>query len=82
MPNKRVKQIPAERVELGKDKFEIRRPTSSGKTRHGPVDGTQSAGVACWRTVEEFHRKPPASHTLADLIHVWNNNSSNAFRQS
>jgi hypothetical protein len=40
MPNERVTQIPAERAQLGKYKFEIRRFTPSGKTRHAPVDGT------------------------------------------
>jgi hypothetical protein len=45
MPNERVKQIPAGRAQLGKYSFEIRRFTPSGKKRHAPADGTQSAGV-------------------------------------
>ena len=108
MPNARVKQIPADRAQRGKYKFEIRRLSPT----HPQVDGmivnaenaasaenaekewtangshrsrafsVQAASVARRRTVEEFHRGPPASSTLADLIYVWNNNPSDPLRQS
>ena len=82
MPNRRIKQIPAERTHLGQYAFETRCFTPSGKRRQVPAGAAQSARAACWRTVEEFHRKAPALCTLADLIHVWNNKSSNALRLS
>ena len=55
--------------------------TANGSHR-SPAFSVQAASVARRRTVEEFHRGPPASSTLADLIHVWNNNPSDPLRQS
>jgi hypothetical protein len=81
MPNARAKQIPAERAQRGKYKLEVGRLSPT----HAQVDGlieNAAAGVARRRTVEEFHRGPPASSTLADIIHVWNNNPSHPLRQS
>ena len=42
MPHERATQIPAERAQLGKYKFEIRRFTSGRKTGHAPAGGTKS----------------------------------------
>jgi hypothetical protein len=78
MPNTRVKQTPAERARRGKYKTEIGRLSPT----HAQVDGMQAADVARRRTVEEFHRGPPVSSILTDLVHVLNNKPNDPLRWS